>query len=54
MKSTKFYVKAPDITEKRQRSGRLVPIFKSILQSNRKHEEYIERMIARDKQLNLG
>lgn len=50
----KWYVKVPDITTKRQRSGRLVPVFKSMLQSDDRHEKYIERMIARDKELNFG
>lgn len=50
----KFHVRGPDITDKVQSSGRLVPVFPSIIQDSRKHEEYIARMIARDREANFG
>ena len=37
------------ITHERYPSGRLKPVFKSILQDDPKHDEYIARMIARDR-----
>lgn len=51
---TTFHVKGPDITDKQQSGGRLVPVFKSIIQNDPKHEAYITRMIARDRELNIG
>lgn len=49
-----FRVKGPDITDKCQKSGRLAPVFPSILQDDKRHEEYIARMILRDKTANFG
>ena len=36
-------------TDARQSSGRLTPVFPSLLQGSAKEEEYIARMIARDR-----
>lgn len=44
-----FHVKSQDILDKRYPSGRLVPVFPSLLQGSQREEEYIARMIARDR-----
>lgn len=41
-------------TDARYVSGRLRPVFKSILQDDPKHDAYIQRMIERDRQANFG
>lgn len=41
-------------TDARYLNGRLRPVFKSILQDDPRHDAYIARMIARDREANLG
>lgn len=41
-------------TNERYLSGRLKPIFPSLVQGTAKEEEYIARMIRRDRELNWG
>lgn len=42
------------LTDKRQLSGRLAPVFPSLLQATKKEEEYVARMVARDRELGWG
>lgn len=45
---------AARLVDARQPSGRLEPVFPSLLQGTAKEEAYIIKMIERDKKANLG
>ena len=42
---------ASKLVDARQRSGRLAPVFPALLTGSKKEEEYVARMIRRDREL---
>ena len=52
--TVEFRTNVDRVTNARYLSGRLKPVFPSILQNDPKHDEYIARMIERDRQVNFG
>ncbi len=46
--------KVVQATDSQQRSGRLTAVFPTILQCTAKEEAYIERMILKDREQNIG
>jgi len=42
-----------DMVDSRQASGRLTPVFRSLVSGSAKEEAYIERMIQKDREMGL-
>lgn len=54
-KRVEFHVRnVASQTDARQPNGRLTPVFPALLTGSKAEEDYVARMVARDRELRLG